>query len=73
MVVPVIVVIDNIQTTWLQFGCFVAASNTFVFGISLQRHLNHLFHAGRFFSSFIPIWSPDLPRGSVSGTTLAEM
>jgi hypothetical protein len=53
MVFPVIVVIDLIQTTWRQFGCFVTWQNTLdCHGVAaLQRPF--LFHARRLSGSLL--------------------
>jgi hypothetical protein len=50
-------VIDNNQTTWRQFGCFVTAPNTFAFSMSPERHGGVLFHVRLLFGSNLPDWS----------------
>jgi hypothetical protein len=65
-------VIDNNQTTWREFGCFVALPNTFVCKTSQQRHSGNLFQARRPFGNSLQVWSLEPNEGSVRGTWLAK-
>jgi hypothetical protein len=60
-------VIDNNQTTWRQFGCFVAASNTFFAGCSGHATTLILFHAMGFSTIIIQLGRDRAAKGFLFG------
>jgi hypothetical protein len=65
-------VIDNNQTTWPQFGCFVAQANTFVCGYGGRTTAPFCSTLASFSAAIDQIGRACAAGGSLLGTKLAE-
>ncbi|MDE2062980.1 MAG: hypothetical protein KGJ00_11265 [Bradyrhizobium sp.] len=64
--------IDNKQTTWREFGCFVARPNMFVCKMSQPRHSGILFQDRRYAAANLFVGRNGGPEGSAHGTRIAK-